>query len=167
MKNRLKLEVESQRRHNHRAAIAVVAGVVDILETRGRINAAPNVQGVVHLYDIFAAIVETAITQQKSRAAEREIFLMIPRNAVGNKGDAGAIQCSSPSPTVCRYPDLRGLVHFGVGVRFVPTFVPAPASERGEPVVERLLEICAEAILHRGAKRMGDDLRYGRQAGAK
>ena len=57
----------------NRPAILVVAGMVDVLEVERIEEAAPGVQVVVALQNIFAGVVELAVAEQESEAAELEI----------------------------------------------------------------------------------------------
>ena len=52
------------------AAVAVVAGIVDVLHVDGVKKAAPGVPGVVALHDVLAAVVEVAVAEQEAEAAE-------------------------------------------------------------------------------------------------
>ena len=51
----------SEARNQYGAAVAVVAGIVDVLETGGEIDAAPEVDGIVGFEDVFATVVQCAI----------------------------------------------------------------------------------------------------------
>jgi hypothetical protein len=59
----LKLEVQAQRRHKHGAAVAVVTGIIDMLQPKRWIDSAPCVERVKRFNDIFSAVVQTAIPQ--------------------------------------------------------------------------------------------------------
>src|SRR5260370_33647337 len=83
---------------------------------------------------------------------------MVARNSVGDEGQSGAIESPVPSRAVGADAEFCGLVHFGVGGRFVLAFIPAPPAENTEPLVKRLLEVCAEAELDRGLQRVSGDI---------
>ena len=51
------------------AAVAVVAGVGDVLDVEGVEHASPGVVVVVGFHDIFAAVVEVAVAEQEAEAA--------------------------------------------------------------------------------------------------
>ncbi len=59
------------------AAVAVVAGVVDVLQAGCEVDAAPDVDCVVGFQDIFAAVVEGAIAEQEAEAAVGEVILVV------------------------------------------------------------------------------------------
>src|SRR5260370_1893418 len=118
-----------------------------ILKPEGRVGAEPRVQCVVRFDDIFAAIVETAVPQDKPEAAKSEILLVVARDSVGHEGEAGAIEPSAPAHSTGPEAEQDGFVRLGVGVRLVAALVPAPAAEDTYPVVDRALEVCAEAVL--------------------
>ncbi len=107
-------------------------------------------QRVVRFNDVFPAVGEPAVTQKKTLAAKREILLVIARDSVGHKRKPGAIESSSPTQAACAHSEFDGLVDFRVGIRFVPSLVPAPSPKQADPIVNRLLEICAEAVFDCG-----------------
>ncbi len=104
-------------------------------------DAAPNLNGVVRFENILAAVIEAAVAKEKSVASEGEIFLVVAGNAVGNEGDARAIQFSLPAAGVERQAKRVGLIDFCVCVGFVAAFIPAPTAVGEEPSVDGLLEI--------------------------
>ena len=67
----------AERRHNHRPAIAVVSGIVDVLHARSQVNAAPHVDRVVGLDDVLPAVVQLAIAEEKAEATIGEVDLVI------------------------------------------------------------------------------------------
>jgi len=54
----------------HRTAVAVVAGIIDVLQVERAIHASPDVDRVKHLENVFAAIVQMAIAQQKTLSTQ-------------------------------------------------------------------------------------------------
>src|SRR6266403_85401 len=92
---------------------------------------------------------------------------MIARDSVGHEGQAGAIEFSPPTCAAGTESELEGFIDFSVGIRFVPTLVPAPAPEQAEPIVERLLEVYPEAVLDGVLERVRSDFGNGRDAGKK
>ena len=130
--------------------------------TPGRqVNAAPNVDGVVGLKNIFAAVVQLAVAEQKSQAAGREIILVIFLDGIGDEGDAGAILFAMPPGAVRSHAFGEGLIHFRIGERFGLAVVPAEAGEGREIVSEILLEIDAETVLAGDVPGMGGDVGRG------
>ncbi len=77
VRGHLELYVEAERGDEDGAAVAVVAGVVDVLQAGRDVNAAPDVGCIVGFDDIFAAVVEIAIAEQKAEAAIGEIILVV------------------------------------------------------------------------------------------
>src|SRR5580658_5939692 len=100
-----------------------------MLQAKRWIDAAPGMERVIGFDDIFAAIVQAAVAQQKSFAAQREIFLVFARDSVGNEDDASAVPLALPKRAFQGGTKLIRLIHFRVGVGFVLPFVPSPASE--------------------------------------
>src|SRR5271156_5474478 len=122
--------MKAQGGHEDRTTIAIVAGVVEVLKIEGSVNAAPRVEGVVGFENVLAAVVQAAISEKKSEAAEREIFLVIAGDSVRDKNEARAVEFSVPGGAVGGADaDLSSLVRFGVDVGFVLAFVPSPAGE--------------------------------------
>src|SRR5216683_3937815 len=153
--------MKPQRWHNYRSAVTVVPGVVDVLQPKRRINPAPQVQRVVSLSNVLAPVTEASVAQQKAMATEREVLLMIARDTIRNKSHAGAIEFSIPTLSAAAGANRRRLIHFRIGERLMPAFVPSPPAEHAHPAIERLLEIDAESILGRRLQGMRRDIRFG------
>ncbi len=62
----LEFQVEAEPGRQHGASVAIIAGMVDVLNFDAAENAAPKMRVVVALDDIFTAVVERAVAQQKS-----------------------------------------------------------------------------------------------------
>src|SRR6202030_158684 len=107
-------------------------------------------QSVIGFLNGLAPVIETAIAQQKAVAAQRQIFLVISRNSGRNKNDSGAVEFSAPALSGCSRAQLHGAIHFGVGVGLMAAFVPSPAPENTEPIVQWLFEVGAETVLYGG-----------------
>src|ERR1019366_8286413 len=70
------LEVDMQPEHLHedRPAIAVVAGMVDVLQTARRRHTWPEVRCVIRLDDVLATVPQPAVAKEESETAEGEVF---------------------------------------------------------------------------------------------
>src|ERR1700682_4080286 len=158
----LKFEVQAQGGNNDRSAVAIVTGIVNVLYASRWVKPAPKMHRVIGLLNGFTSVIETAITQQKAVAAQSQILLVISRNTIRNKSYSGTVEFSAPAPAGRSCTNFYGAVHFGVGIRLMAAFIPAPASENTEPIVEWLFEVCAEAVLYGGTQWMG---RYFRGCG--
>src|SRR5450432_4209084 len=121
--------------------------------------------GVIGLLDRLAAIVEPSVAQQEAISAQCQILLVVAGNSVGDNDRAGAIKFSAPAAAGGSRTELHSAVHFRIGVRLVTTFIPSPAAEKTDPVVERLLEIYAEAIFDGRVGWMRGDFRVSGDAG--
>ena len=109
--------------------------MIDVLKSERRIKSAPHVHRVKHFDDVFSPVIQMAIAEQKSQAAQRQIFLVIARNAVGNKSEPGAIVPFCPQPFPLRPgAEFDGVVDFGVRVGLMLAFVPSPATEKARPI---------------------------------
>ena len=91
----------AERGHQHRAAVAIVAGIDDVLQAGREVDAAPDVDGVISLQNIFAAVVELAIAEEKAEAAIGQVGLVILLDGVRDKRESGAILFAMPPCTVC------------------------------------------------------------------
>src|SRR5580700_8397650 len=109
----LKLNVQTQGGNNHRSAVAVVTGVVDVLYPDRWVKSAPKMQCVIGLLNGFSPIPEAAIAQQKTITAERQILLVISRNPIGSEGYSRAVEFSAPALPGRSCPQLHRAVHFG------------------------------------------------------
>ena len=125
----LEIYVKTGAGGEHRAAIFVVAGVIDVLQIEGDEETAPEVRGIESFDDFFGAVSKIAITQEKSEAAEREIFLMSLDDSVGDEGHAGAIVVAIPPIALREAADFGGAIVFGIGERFVAAVAPSEAPE--------------------------------------
>src|SRR5580658_5278 len=65
-----------------RTAIAVIAGVVDMLHIQRIKQPAPGMPVVIALDDILAPIIQVAVAQQKPQSAELQVLLMVAFNGV-------------------------------------------------------------------------------------
>ncbi len=138
-----------------------------MLHAKRREYSPPKMERVISLDNILAAVIETAIAEQKAMTTEREVLLMIARNAIRNKNYTGAVELSIPFLSVPTGADLHRLVYFRIGKRLVPAFVPSPPAEHAHPAIERLLEIAAKPILDRRSQEMSGDIRHSGPARQK
>src|ERR1700683_3528166 len=93
----LEFQMEAEPWNPHRAAVAVVTRVIDVLQIGSEEKAAPQVGGIVALDDFLSAVVQAAIAQQKAQTAERQVVLVIGRNSVGHKRYSGFVQFAMPA----------------------------------------------------------------------
>src|ERR1700674_5455638 len=154
--------MQSQCRHDHRSPVPIVSGIVDVLQAERRINSPPNMERVIRLDDVLAPVIKAAIAEKKTGATEREVFLMIARDAVRNECHTSAIEFSMPPLAVAAGADLRRLIHLRIGKRLMPALIPSPPAEYPHPVIQRLLETHAESVFDRCLQRMSRDIRLGR-----
>jgi hypothetical protein len=59
----LELHVQTQTGDQHRAPVAVIARIVDMLQVERRIDSAPSMQCVIRFHDVFAPVVQAPIAQ--------------------------------------------------------------------------------------------------------
>ena len=101
----LELHVQSQRGHDYRPPVPVISGIVDVLQAERRINPPPNMERVIRFDDVLAPVVKAAIAEKKTGATEREVFLMIARDAVRNEYQPGTVEFSMPRLAVAAGAD--------------------------------------------------------------
>ena len=89
-------KMQFERRHQHGAAIPVIARVVDVLEAGSHIDSAPNVRRVIGFDDVFSAITKRAITEQETESPIGEINLMVFANSIGHHGQASTVVYAMP-----------------------------------------------------------------------
>src|SRR5438128_3691482 len=102
-------------RHQHRPPIAVVSGMVNVLQAGGEIQSAPHLCRIVTLDNIFAAVPESTVADEKTIATIGQIDLMIFSNRVAYDGYAGAISPTAPNCTLHAESRFDRLVYFRVG----------------------------------------------------
>src|SRR5437879_2317500 len=146
---RLELQMQSQRRHNHRSPVTIVAGIVDVLHAKRRVNPAPQVKGVVTLDNVLATVIKAPIAQKKTQSTQREVSLMVSRDAIGNECQTRAVKFPAPPLATAANSNFYRPIHFGVGERFVPALVPSPTPKHAHPIIKGLFEIRPKSILDR------------------
>jgi hypothetical protein len=67
------LYVQPQHFHEDLAAILVVTGMVEVLESATRRHASPQVCRVIGLDDVLATVPQPAVAEEESETAEGEI----------------------------------------------------------------------------------------------
>ncbi len=124
--------MEAERGDEDGAAVAVVAGIVDVLQAGGEVNAAPDVGCIVGFDDIFAAIVEAAIAEQEAESAIGEVILVVLLDSIGDECDASAVLFAMPPGTVGAESFGESLIVFRVSKGFSLAVIPAEACEGGK-----------------------------------
>src|ERR1035438_170857 len=95
-------------------AVAVVSRVNNVLDIDCVEQPAPRMPRVVALDDIFAAIVEFAVAEQKAEAPIFQIILMVALDGVGDNGEAYFVQRAMPAGSGVVSARKDGLLHFCV-----------------------------------------------------
>jgi hypothetical protein len=97
----LELHVCAQGGNDSRAAVAVVAGIDDILHSGSEIDSAPDVRRVIRFDDILPPVVQTSIAQQEAHPAMRQVNLVILRDRVTRQRQPRAIIAAMPQGASC------------------------------------------------------------------
>ena len=114
---------------------------------------------VVGLDDVFPAIVQMAIAEQKAETSGGEIVLVILLDGVRDQGDAGAIlRAMPPGPAGAQAHD-ECLVDLRVRERFGLAVVPSGARKGGQVVRQGLLNVDAEPVFAGNVPRVVGDVR--------
>src|SRR2546422_8203524 len=118
--------MEANRGPRHRAAVAIVAGIVNVLQDKRSKEPTPEVARVISLDDEFPPVIQPAVAQQEAAPAKRKVAAVGARNGILNQSRVGAglFLPPSPSPGPGTYRDR--LVHLPIGERFVAGLLPAP-----------------------------------------
>src|SRR5258708_9803395 len=74
--------------------VFVVAGVGYELGVEGVVEAAPDVEVVVALEDVFAGAVELAVAEEEAVAAVAEVVLVVALDGVADEGEADLVVCA-------------------------------------------------------------------------
>ncbi len=142
-----KINVSAHGANPGRAAVAVVARIGNVLEVEGVEEATPGVQGVIGFDDVFAAVVEGAIAEQKAEPTQAQIVLMVAFDGVGDHGKACFVCGAAPTRAGIVGACFDGLVHLCVCEGFVLALIPTEAAEDAQVWSEFLLDVVAEAVL--------------------
>src|SRR5215469_2061833 len=156
--------MKAERWHGDRAAITVIPGIVDVLHARSYVNSAPNVRGVVGFHDVFTAITKCAITEQETESAIGEVNLMIFADAIGDYGQACAVEAPMPQPAFGAQASCKSLIDFCVGKRLGLSVIPPKTAERREIAREILLQVDAKTVFARDVPRMVRNVRPGNKS---
>src|ERR1019366_7871227 len=154
--------MQPQPRYSHRTADLVIPGIVDVLQVEGEEDTAPDVRGVEHFLDGFAAVCESAIAEKESQAAVGQICLMRLGDAARHKRRSDTVEAAMPAHAFRIHAQLDAFVIFRVGKRLVLSFVPPPPAESPNVRREFLLKINSEAILDGPLLASGSDIGCGR-----
>jgi hypothetical protein len=138
--------MKPERRHNYRAPVAVVAGIIDVLHSGSDIDSAPNMRRVIRLDDVLPPVVQPSISQQETEAAIGQIHLVILLDPVRHERNAGTVLLAMPQCAICPDTLIERRINFGVGKRLGFSVVPSPAGIRRDVSCEILLHVDAKAI---------------------
>src|ERR1700747_2588946 len=109
--------MQSQSRDQNGTAVTVITRAGDALNVDRAVDAAPEMDIIVLLEDVFPPVGEVSVAQQEAEAAEFEIFPVVAGNAVGHKCEANFIVPAMPTVAGVIRAQQKGLVDFGVGKR--------------------------------------------------
>ena len=92
----LELHVEAESWDQHRAAVAIVAGIVNVLQVWAREDSPPHVRVVVGLENGFPAVIQGSVAEQEALPSQFQIMLVVGRDSVRHKDAADLIQRTMP-----------------------------------------------------------------------
>src|SRR5262245_33157633 len=140
--------MHSDRRHDNRSSVSVVAWVRNVLDVKGAKYASPEVRRVIVLEDSFASIGQRAISKQKSLTAQCRVIAMIAGYTIAYKRRTSSVELSMPYAAIQTRTYLGGVVRLRVCERLVMSFIPTRTSEQSNSFSNWLLDVEAEAVLH-------------------
>lgn len=103
-----------QARHHHRASVAVVTGIDDVLYSGSDIDSAPNMCCVIRFDDVLPPVVQLSIAQEKTVPAVCQIDLVILLDAVRPKGNAGTVLLAMPLRAIYSYALVECRINFRI-----------------------------------------------------
>ena len=103
------IDVEAQGGNRDRAAVLVVAGIVDVLQIKGSEETAPEMRGVEALEDFLRGVGKAAVAEQEAQPAESQILLMCGDDAVGDEDGARAVVAPVPGIAGREAAELRAV----------------------------------------------------------
>lgn len=86
--------------NDHRSAVAVISGIVDMLSAGREVNPAPDVCCVIRFEDVLSPVPQASITEQETFSAVGQIDLMVFLNSIGHERNPGAILLAVPKRAV-------------------------------------------------------------------
>src|SRR5208283_2068760 len=115
--------------------------------------------GVVALENSLAPVREPSISEDEPKSAVGKVAGVLAGDAIGDKGDSGAVILSFPHAARKAGAKLKGLVHFGVGPGFGLAVVPSKPSIGDDVPGQSLFEVDPKPVLRRYLKGMVGDVR--------
>src|SRR5271166_4137874 len=115
--------------------------------------------GVIGLENILAPVRQPSVTKDEPKPAVGEVPGVLAGDAIGDKGDSGAIILSLPHAARKAGAKLKGLVDFGVGPGLGLAVVPSKTSVGDNVICQDLLEVDPKAVLRRYLLGMVGDFR--------
>jgi len=101
----LELQVQPQAWHGHWAADLVISGVVHVLQVESEEDTAPNMRGVEHLLDGFAAISQSPVAEKKSQTTISQVRLMRLRDTARDERCTSAVETAMPTRSLAYTPN--------------------------------------------------------------
>jgi hypothetical protein len=121
--------VQSSARDNYRTAIAIVAGIIHVLQVKRPEHSAPQIRAVETLEDFFLSIRHPSAAQKKPATSKLKVPSVVPGYLIHNECRAPMVQLSAPSLAAARCPERNAFIHFCISERLVASFIPSPSCE--------------------------------------
>src|SRR5712691_2857409 len=152
----LKLPVQAAREDRDRPAVGVIGGSGDQRIIGGEGEGFVERKGVIGFQNALRLVVESAVADQRSKAAGGEEIAVVPRERVDRPADADHVVGPAPFGALDRGAK-RGA---GVDIRerhdLVLAVVPAPAAEQSDVAGQGLLEIERVTVFDAPPARLRD-----------
>src|SRR5271157_5744568 len=115
--------------------------------------------GVISLENILPPVRQPAVSKDEPQPAVGKVPGVLAGDAIGDKGDSGAIILSFPHAARKAGSELKGLVDFGIGPGFGLAVVPSKTSVSDDVSCQDLLEVDPKAVLRRHLLGVVGDVR--------
>src|SRR5215207_4952465 len=139
--------MKSARKNRNRAAIGVVAGIVDELIVEGQRRPFIEAVSVVGFDDLLSAVVELAVANQNAEATGGEISAGLARETFYDAGDADLVVRPSPRCTSQHRAEGKTLGAIRPAENFSLSRAPCGPRENAEITSDGLLEIGDNAVI--------------------
>jgi hypothetical protein len=121
----LEIYVQPEAGNQHRTAIAVIGGILDVLHIGRHKYPSPEMRRVISFEDILPAVPQRTVANDEAHPSRRKIILVGVRNCIGGKSDTRAVLRAMPLSTGRTDTSRNSAIDLGVSKDSVlPSFQP-------------------------------------------
>src|ERR1700682_6007822 len=143
------LHVQPDGRNPHWPAIAVVSGIGNVLEIEAGEEPRKQTGVVIRLPDVFPAIPQPSIADQKIVPAAREVILMDTGDSARRKFSGGRVERPAPPPPGNRNTTGSQAIDGGERETLRLPVIPTEPRKDADVLIHLLVHIQPESILQR------------------